>query len=323
MASTTEELHENGTARDLRRELKRARTILVKIGTETVHSEDGLLAMGKIGAIVEQIAALHMQGRNVIVISSGSVAIGKMVLHRQYLLSGSMQSHLGGHVGDKVNFYEKACAAAGQSGLQSLYEMLFAQYHLACAQVLATDADFRIPHVRSNLKKAIRSLLDVGIIPIINENDVITRRQTPLVDQQQKIGWDNDSLAALFSTEMQVDLMILLTDVDGVYAATPDGKGKQLIHEFSPKDVGLISPESRVGPIGQKDKLHSCIRAVDSGAVQAAVIAKAEPGCLVNIVKGERTGTLFALQDGSPIGKSNEDHIDPQYSGISPSTSKL
>jgi delta-1-pyrroline-5-carboxylate synthetase len=176
--------------------------------------------MGKIGAIVEQIAALHMQGKNVIVISSGSVAIGKMVLHRQYLLSGSMQSHLGGQVGEKVHFYDKACAAAGQSGLQSLYEMLFAQYHLACSQILASDGDFREPQVRTNLKETVRTLLNVGIIPIINENDVITRRQTPLIDEHNRIAWDNDSLAALFACEMQVDAMILLTDVDGVFRAT-------------------------------------------------------------------------------------------------------
>ncbi|KAF1323868.1 Delta-1-pyrroline-5-carboxylate synthetase, partial [Globisporangium splendens] len=335
---------------DVRRELKRARTILVKIGTEIVHSTDGVLAMGQIGAIVEQIAMLHMQGHNIILVSSGSVAIGKMVLHRQYLLSGSMQSHLGGRVGESVNFFEKACAAAGQSGLQSLYEMLFAQYHLACSQLLASDADFRIPTVRQNLKKTVRTLLDVGIIPVINENDVITLRKTPLI-QDKKIAWDNDSLASLFAQELGVDLMIILTDIDGVYTANAgnntcisafkfvvhgvqcvdiisssvDGSGKTLIHEFKPSDTGIISPQSRVGPVGQKDKLHSCIRAVDSGAVRAAVIAKAEPGSLLRLLKGERVGTLFAVRDGIRIGaeSDNEDHIDPLYSGISNPKSKL
>uniref|UniRef100_K3WIT9 Aspartate/glutamate/uridylate kinase domain-containing protein n=1 Tax=Globisporangium ultimum (strain ATCC 200006 / CBS 805.95 / DAOM BR144) TaxID=431595 RepID=K3WIT9_GLOUD len=309
---------------DVRRELKRARTILVKIGTEIVHSTDGVLAMGQIGAIVEQIAMLHMQGHNIILVSSGSVAIGKMVLHRQYLLSGSMQSHLGGHVGESVNFFEKACAAAGQSGLQSLYEMLFAQYHLACSQLLASDADFRIPNVRQNLKKTVRTLLDVGIIPVINENDVITLRKTPLI-QGKKIAWDNDSLASLFAQELGVDLMIILTDIDGVYTTNADGSGKTLIHEFKPSDTGIISPESRVGSVGQKDKLHSCIRAVDSGTVRAAVIAKAEPGSLLRLLKGERVGTLFAVRDGIRIGaeSDNEDHIDPMYSGISNPKSKL
>jgi delta-1-pyrroline-5-carboxylate synthetase len=170
----------------LRSTLKHARTIVIKIGTEIVHS-NGLLALGQIGAIVEQIAILHMEGRNIILVSSGSVAIGRMVLHRQHLLSGSMQSHLGGRAEESVNFYEKACAAAGQSGLQSLYEMLFSQYHLACSQILASDADFREKNVRENLKNTIRTLLDVGIIPVINENDVITKRTTPLSDTQVNI----------------------------------------------------------------------------------------------------------------------------------------
>lgn len=257
-----------------------------------------------------------MQGHSVILVSSGSVSIGKMVLHRQYLLSGSMQSHLGGRVGESVNFYEKACAAAGQSGLQSLYEMLFAQYHLACSQILASDADFRIPAVRQNLTKTVRTLLEVGIIPVINENDVISSRQTPLM-VQNKIAWDNDSLASLFARELHVDLLMVLTDVDGVYTLAEGGKTQSLIHEFTPSHKSAISPDSRVGAIGQKDKLHSCIRAVDSGAVRAAVIAKAEPGALLRILKGERVGTLFTTQNGQQIGAVGEEYIDPLYSGIS------
>ncbi|KAE8905803.1 hypothetical protein PF005_g12084 [Phytophthora fragariae] len=300
--------------RELGRDLRRARTILIKIGTEIVHSPEGLLAMGQIGNMVEQIAALHMRGHNIILVSSGSVSIGKMVLHRQFLLSGSMQSHLGGQVDDNVQFYEKACAAAGQSGLQSLYEMLFAQYHLACSQVLASDADFREPQVRANLQRTVRALLDVGIIPVINENDVITRRTTPLITKN-KIAWDNDSLAALFAQEMMVDLMVLITDVDGIYTGS---KGdRKLLSRFRRGDKQLVAAESRVGAIGQKDKLHSCIRAVDSGAVRAAVVAKAEQGLLLRILNGEKVGTLF-VSDGQPIGDADveEQHIDPLYSGI-------
>lgn len=300
--------------REFGRDLRRARTILIKIGTEIVHSPEGLLAMGQIGNIVEQIAALHMRGHNIILVSSGSVSIGKMVLHRQYLLSGSMQSHLGGQVDDNAQFYEKACAAAGQSGLQSLYEMLFAQYHLACSQVLASDADFREPQVRANLQRTVRALLDVGIIPVINENDVITRRTTPLINEN-KIAWDNDSLAALFAQEMMVDLMVLITDVDGVFTGTKDNR--KIISRFQRGDKQTIATESRVGAIGQTDKLHSCIRAVDSGAVRAAVVAKAGQRVLLRILNGERVGTLFVV-DGEPIGDAEveEQHIDPLYSGI-------
>ncbi|TDH68600.1 hypothetical protein CCR75_003580 [Bremia lactucae] len=302
--------------RDGGRNLRRARTILIKIGTEIVQSPEGLLAMGQIGNIVEQIAVLHMRGHSIILVSSGSVPIGKMVLHRQFLLSGSMQSHLGGQVDKNAQFYEKACAAAGQSGLQSLYEMLFSQYHLACSQVLASDADFREPQVRVNLKRAMRSLLDVGIIPVINENDVITHRTTPLI-VEDKIAWDNDSLAALFAQEMIVDLMVLLTDVDGIYTGSKDNR--KLITRFHRGDKQVIARESRVGAIGQKDKLYSCIRAVNSGAVHAAVVAKAEQGVLLRIVNGERVGTLF-VSDGEPIGDAKMEHqyIDPLYSSIAP-----
>uniref|UniRef100_A0AAV1TJ10 Aspartate/glutamate/uridylate kinase domain-containing protein n=1 Tax=Peronospora matthiolae TaxID=2874970 RepID=A0AAV1TJ10_9STRA len=300
--------------RELGRDLRRARTILIKIGTEIVHSPQGLLALGHIGNIIEQIATLHMRGHEIILVSSGSVSIGKMVLHRQYLLSGSMQSHLGGHVVDNANFDEKACAAAGQSGLQSLYEMLFGQYHLACSQVLASDADFKEPQVRANLQRTVRALLDVGIIPVINENDVITRRTTPLMDEN-KIAWDNDSLAALFAQELMVDLMIVITDVDGIFTGTE--VARQLLSRFRRGDKQVIATESRVGAVGQIDKLHSCIRAVDSGAVQAAVIAKAEEGALLRIVDGQQVGTLF-VAEGERIGDVDveEQHADPVYSCI-------
>lgn len=298
----------------LGRDPRQARTILVKIGTEVVHSPQGLLALGHIGNIVEQIAMLHLRGHRIILVSSGSVSIGKMVLHRQFLLSGSMQSHLGGYVGEKVTFNEKACAAAGQSGLQSLYEMLFGQYHLACSQVLASDVDFREPHVQANLQRTVRALLDVGIIPVINENDVITQRTMPLMDEN-KIAWDNDSLAALFAQAMMVDLMVVITDVDGVYTGTADNR--QLLSKFRRGDKQVMATESRVGSVGQLDKLRSCIRAVDSGAVQAAVIAKAEEGILLRIVDGEQVGTLF-VADGESIGGDDveEQHAHRPHSGI-------
>jgi glutamate 5-kinase len=215
-----------------------------------------------------------------------------------------------------VHFFEKAMAAAGQSGLQALYEMLFSQYHLACSQILASDADFRKPRVRENLKKTVRTLLGVGIIPVINENDVITARKTPLA-VGDKIAWDNDSLASLFAHEIGADLLVILTDVDGLYKSTPGG-GRELIHEFAVGDAAkvVLAAESRVGPVGQKDKLHACVRVVDSGAVRAAVIAKADPGALLKIVRRERVGTYFAVREGQRLGAGAEEYIDPLYSDI-------
>ncbi|KAG7383078.1 hypothetical protein PHYPSEUDO_004062 [Phytophthora pseudosyringae] len=129
------------------------------------------------------------------------------------------------------------------------------------------------------------------------------------------MAWDNDSLASLFAQEMEVDLMVLLTDVDGVYTS---GEDRKLNSQFQRGDKPFVVPESRVSSVGQNDKLHSSIRAVDSGAVRAAVVAKAEPGVLLRIVNGERVGTLFVSSDGEAIGDAatEEEHIDPLYSGI-------
>ncbi|ETV70632.1 hypothetical protein, variant [Aphanomyces astaci] len=247
-----------------RSSLQHARIILVKIGTEVVNSPEGLLAMGKIGCIVEQIARLHMQGKQIILVSSGAVAIGRMVLKRQQMLSGSMQSHLKGYnPAAQGSLNPKACAAAGQSGMQSLYEVLFSQYHLACSQILTSDTDFQVPETRENVKQTILSLLQVGIIPIINENDVVSQRKAPLTDATNRIAWDNDSLASLVAQELGAELMLLVTDTAGL----ADANGA-VVHEYNPLQPMQFASTSRVGHHGQLDKVLACVDAINSGVVK-------------------------------------------------------
>ncbi|KAF0687515.1 Aste57867_20754 [Aphanomyces stellatus] len=272
--------------------LKHARTILVKIGTEVVNSPEGLLAMGKIGSIVEQIARLHMQGKQIILVSSGAVAIGRMVLKRQQMLSGSMQAHLKGYAPARSSLNPKACAAAGQSGMQSLYEVLFSQYHLACSQILTSDTDFQVPQIRENVKQTILSLLQVGIIPIINENDVVSQRTVPLTDPSNRIAWDNDSLASLVAQELGAELLVLVTDVAGLADAATDGQ-PSVLSEYTATTSLTCTASSRVGPVGQQDKVHACIEAINSGVVQAAVIIPAAPNSLIHTIEGHNIGTLF------------------------------
>ncbi|GMF23843.1 unnamed protein product [Phytophthora lilii] len=132
--------------------------------------------------------------------------------------------------------------------------MLFAQYRLNCSQVLASDADFREPKVRENLKRTLRTLLDVGIIPVINENDVITRRTAPLVCGD-KMAWDNDSLASLFAQEMRANLMVLITDVDGIYTASSStGEDRKLILRFQRDDKPFVAPDLEFQPWVRKTK---------------------------------------------------------------------
>ncbi|KAG9403721.1 hypothetical protein AC1031_005209 [Aphanomyces cochlioides] len=274
-----------------RTDLKHARTILVKIGTEVVNSPEGLLAMGKIGSIVEQIARLHMQGKHIILVSSGAVAIGRMVLKRQHMLSRSMQAHLKGQIPTRGSLNPKACAAAGQSGMQSLYEMLFSQYDLACSQILTSDTDFQEPQIRANVKQTILSLLQVGIIPVVNENDVVSLRKVPLTDATNRIAWDNDSLASLVAQELGAELMIIVTDVDGLSNLNLEEAPIQSTYSAS-QPLGFPST-SRVGPLGQRDKVEACIEAVNSGVVKSAVIIPASPNSIIHTVEGKNIGTLF------------------------------
>ncbi|ETV91128.1 hypothetical protein H310_14222 [Aphanomyces invadans] len=271
-----------------RSSLKHARVILVKIGTEVVNSPEGLLAMGKIGSIVEQIARMHMQGKQIILVSSGAVAIGRMVLKRQQMLSGSMQTHLKGYNPTRGSLNPKACAAAGQSGMQSLYEVLFSQFHLACSQILTSDTDFQVPQIRENVKQTILSLLQVGIIPIVNENDVVSQRKVPLTDSTNRVAWDNDSLASLVAQELGAELMLLVTDLPGL----ADARGA-VVSDYDPLMPIQFGTTSQVGPQGQLDKVLACVEAINSGVVKAAVILPAAPNSLIHAVEGQRIGTLF------------------------------
>ncbi|OWZ16978.1 Delta-1-pyrroline-5-carboxylate synthetase [Phytophthora megakarya] len=122
--------------------------------------------------------------------------------------------------------------------------MLFSQYHLNCSQVLASDDDFRERQVRGNLKRRLQMLVDIRIIPVINENDIITRRTAPLLSGH-KMAWDKDSLASLFAQGMQVELMVLLTDVDRIYTATSSGEGRKFISQFYLGDKSFVVSGSR------------------------------------------------------------------------------
>ncbi|OQR95860.1 delta-1-pyrroline-5-carboxylate synthetase, partial [Thraustotheca clavata] len=280
-----------------RSRLQHARTILIKVGTEVVNSPDGLLALGKTGSIVEQIARLHMQGKQIILVSSGAVGIGRMVLKRQHMLSSSMQSHLKGRVASVAALNPKACAAAGQSGMQSLYEVLFSQYHLACSQILTSDNDFHVPQIRDNVKQTILALLKIGIIPVINENDVVSQRKIPLTDAEDRIAWDNDSLASLVAREVGVDCMIVLTDSNGLY----DPLTKMPLDSYTSKQQWAFADTSRLGPLGQLDKVQSCIEAVNSGLVQAAILAPVVSGSIVDILDGKSIGTIFQITNNKPL----------------------
>lgn len=216
-----------------RSQLKYARRMVVKLGSAVITREDEHgLALGRLASIVEQVAEYHVEGRECIMVTSGAVAFGKQKLTQELLMSMSMRETLSptDHTRQDAGtlLEPRAAAAVGQSGLMSLYDAMFAQYGIKTAQVLVTEPDFYNEETRKNLFSTLSELISLNIVPIINTNDAVMPPMF-IVDQEvsatgKKKGIkirDNDSLSALLAAEIHADLLILMSDVDGIYNKLP------------------------------------------------------------------------------------------------------
>lgn len=197
--------------------------VVVKLGSAVVTRQDEVgLALGRLASIVEQVAEMMQQGREVVLVTSGAVAFGKQLLSQQNALSRSIRQTLkvGGtrSVAQTPSVDPRACSAAGQGGLVSLYQSMFSQYGVTCAQVLVTKNDFKDRNTLLHLRETVDELLRMDVIPIINENDAVSPPGAEGADLEGVISvLDNDSLAANIARQIHADLMILLSDVDGIY----------------------------------------------------------------------------------------------------------
>nr|XP_057917063.1 delta-1-pyrroline-5-carboxylate synthase isoform X2 [Doryrhamphus excisus] len=289
-----------------RGELCRAKRIVVKLGSAVVTRGDECgLALGRLASIVEQVAVLHNQGREMMIVTSGAVAFGKQRLRHEILLSQSVRQALhlvnSQHKDTSLPVLEaRACAAAGQSGLMALYEAMFTQYSICTAQVLVTNLDFCNDQKRKNLNSTLQELLHMNIVPIINTNDAVVPPPEPNSDLQGVISIkDNDSLAARLAVEMNAGLLIVLSDVEGLYNSPPGTDDAKLIDTFYPGDQQSITygTKSRVGIGGMEAKVTSSIWALQGGT--SVVIAngthpKVTGHVITDIVDGKKVGTFFS-----------------------------
>ncbi|PWA21579.1 hypothetical protein CCH79_00003075, partial [Gambusia affinis] len=178
----------HGSSYAHRGELRKAKRIMVKLGSAVVTRGDECgLALGRLASIVEQVAMLQNQGREMMIVTSGAVAFGKQRLRHEILLSQSVRQAL--HSGNGLHkemfvpaLEARACAAAGQSGLMALYEAMFTQYSTCTAQVLVTNLDFHDDEKRQNLNSTLQELLRMNIVPIINTNDAVVPPPEPNSD---------------------------------------------------------------------------------------------------------------------------------------------
>ncbi|KAG2522950.1 hypothetical protein JM16_004571 [Phytophthora kernoviae] len=301
-----------------RQDLKHATRIVVKMGTSVV-STNGEPALGRIASVVEQMCMLKRQGKEVLLVTSGSVGIGRKRLNKQILLSASLRTHVQGN--QQMLALEKkkgAMAAAGQIGLMSLYETLFSLYDVACSQVLVTASDFKTAKNRANMRDTMLNLLELDVVPIVNENDAVS------ASPDGTVFTDNDSLAALVGGEIEADLLMLLTDVEGLYNKPPSQPGAKIISVFRQENNDFkIGEKSSVGRGGMGAKIEAAQAAINQG-VNAVVIASgfkyadsmsaeemanaAREGChqLQALSSAERADILFRIAEAL---KSNSETI--------------
>ncbi|ESQ52668.1 hypothetical protein EUTSA_v10016322mg [Eutrema salsugineum] len=269
---------------------KDVKRIVVKVGTAVVTGKGGRLALGRLGALCEQLAELNSDGFEVILVSSGAVGLGRQRLRYRQLVNSSFadlqkpQSELDG----------KACAGVGQSSLMAYYETMFDQLDVTAAQLLVNDSSFRDKDFRKQLNETVKSMLDLRVIPIFNENDAISTRRAPYQDSSG-IFWDNDSLAALLALELKADLLILLSDVEGLYTGPPSDPNSKLIHTFikeKHQDEITFGDKSRLGRGGMTAKVKAAVNAAYAG-IPVIITSGYSAENIDKVLRGLRVGTLF------------------------------
>ncbi|HLQ76473.1 MAG TPA: glutamate 5-kinase, partial [Terriglobia bacterium] len=240
----------------MRRKLKDAKRVVVKLGSNLFFNPNGDLALDRISSLIEDLAGARMAGCQIITVSSGAVALGANTLKMK------PQSALLAQ--------KQAFAAVGQSRLMNIYEQGFAKFGLTPAQVLLTEEDFSNRKRYLNLRNTLMTLLEMGVIPIINENDTVATSELEVTDRNASFS-DNDKLSALVMSKLEAQLLVLLSDVDGLYTDNPrDNPSATLIpevREITADTKALVGRKSARGRGGMATKLQAAEIAMNSGGM--------------------------------------------------------
>lgn len=273
---------------ETRSKLKAARRIVIKLGTSTVTDEEGGVCAARVEPIARGIGQLIEDGRQVMLVSSGAVGLGRSLL-------GLHPSRL------KDMAVKQACAAAGQSLLMESYKRLFDGLGRKIAQVLLTEEDFSNWGRYSNLRRTMEKLLGFGVLPVVNENDTVSTAELESVDGRRQAAFsDNDRLAALVMSGMEADALVLLTNVDGFLRKKTGAKQPELeqfvarvTEEVRAAAAGPSRTGAQSGRGGMTTKIEAAEIAMNCGGV-ALIANGANPMVLETVFAGERMGTVFA-----------------------------
>ena len=263
---------------NFREALREKQRVVVKVGTSSLtHAETGKLNLTRLEILVRELSDLRNQGKDVVLVSSGAIGVGSAALGL-----GGKPAELG---------KSQACAAVGQARLMMIYQRLFMEYNQMSGQILMTKNTLLNDLNRYNARNTFQALLQMGVIPIVNENDTVSTYEIQF--------GDNDTLSAIVAALIGADLLILLSDIDGLFSddprTTPGAKFIDLVENLDEHflRMGKATTGSKVGTGGMATKLSAAKIATSAGADM--VIANGEdPHVLHKILEGRDYGTLFA-----------------------------
>lgn len=267
-----------------RERLKDKKRIVIKIGSSSLtHSETGRLNLRKLEVLARELSDLRNQGKDVILVSSGAVATGVAALGLEEKPTELKR--------------KQACAAVGQARLMMIYQKLFSEYNQPSAQILITKNTMVNNINRKNAQNTFNELLGLGVIPIVNENDSISTYE---LQNLEKFG-DNDTLSAVVAALVQADLLILLSDIDGLFTddpnTNPDAKFIDVVESLDDEllDMGKGTSGSKVGTGGMATKLTAAQIASATG-VDMVIANGSDFHVIHKITEGRNYGTLFVSQ---------------------------
>ena len=249
--------------------------IVIKVGTSTLAHSTGMLNIRRVEQLCKVLSDLKNAGNEIVLVSSGAIGmgVGKLGLRERPKDMPSKQ----------------AAAAVGQCELMYIYDKLFSEYHHTVAQLLLTGSDIENEQRRKNFHNTLFRLLELGALPILNENDTIATEEIVI--------GDNDTLAAIVAESVRADLLVLLSDIDGLYTADPhadaDAKLISRVEAITPEILALAGESgSHLGTGGMATKLRAAQR-VNAAGIDMVIANGSDPDILYQIVEGAPAGTRF------------------------------
>ena len=255
--------------------------IVVKVGTSTLTHDSGSLNLRSMEHLVRALADLHGCGNEIILVTSGAIAVGT--------------ARLGLSERPRELRMKQAAAAVGQCRMMHIYDKLFGEYNRSVAQILLTGDDVENPDRAEHLRSTFSALLEMGVIPVVNENDSVSSAE--IETGHHKVLGDNDTLSAIVAALCQADLLVLLSDIDGLYDADPrthpDAKRFHQVKDLTPEILEMAGGAGTWrGTGGMATKLSAARIAMDAGC-DMVITNGARMEDLYDIVAGRDIGTRF------------------------------